>query len=107
MTLINDLSSLTTIPESALNKLQSKVHLIYYDKIIEDIKANKYPYELDISIGKLYIYNDEEVIKYKFIPNLEFETDLLNMINNKWNPLKEILEKTLVNKITHTYKDII
>ena len=29
------------------------------------------------------------------------------MINNGWNPLKEILEKTLVNKITHTYKDII
>ena len=63
--------------------------------------------ELNIGIGTLLVQNQEDVIRYKFIPNDTLESSVIKTINDGTNPLKERLEKRLIQKILNTYKTII
>lgn len=63
--------------------------------------------ELNIGIGTLYIANDDEAIKYKFIPSESLEQSVKETVDSYINPLKDVLETNLVNRIMQTYKTII
>lgn len=68
---------------------------------------NESPTEMDIGIGTLLISDDEETVKYKFIPSKVLEESVNETIQNKKSPLELKLEKNLVNKILNTYKTIL
>lgn len=105
--LIEDLSTLTTIPQEALNKLITKAIWCICDTIQESKLQNSTTTKINIGLGNLIIIDEDEQIKYKFIPNTELEDGVRDTLIEGKNPLSLTLEKTLVSKILKTYKDII
>lgn len=107
LNLIKDLSLITTIPESALNKLVDKAVWCICDSLQDTKLEEKNLTTIDIGIGKLLILDGEEDISYKFIPSQILEESIKSTLIDNKNPLKLTLEKTLIDKIMKTYKDII
>lgn len=105
--IINDVSTLTTIPVQSLEELVHLSSVCICDAIEEDKLKNKDICEIDIGIGTLYILISNESTKYKFIPNKELETNINTTIRKGVNPMTRLVESTLVDKIINTYKDLI
>ena len=105
--IIEDLSKITTIPETALTKLAEKAVWCICDSFEESILENLEVTEIDLGVGCLQISNCDENIVYRFIPSEILEKSLIDISLNNKNPLQLTLEKTLANKIINTYKDII
>ena len=77
------------------------------DAIYESILNKQDITEMDIGIGTLYILNNDQGIKFKYIPNKQVEEAVKDTIVDQENPVQLILEKRLVSKIVNTYKDIL
>lgn len=105
--IITNLSTLTTIPKETLNKLYDNMSWCICDSVYQNILRYENLTEMDIGIGTLYILRDGDDVKYKFKPSVKLETAIKDTIINKNNPLQIKLETSLINKINHTYKDII
>lgn len=107
MNILNtDLAILTSIPQDTLDKLTEKSIWCIGHDFYESILGNQNISEIDIGIGKLIISDEEDSIKYKFIPSDNLEKTLLDISLTHKEPLQVILEKWLCSKITNTYKDI-
>lgn len=104
--LIKDVSTLTTIPEKSLNKLMDKTYWCISNEVVESLKQDSNVIEIDIGIGELYIKVVDDTIQYKFIPSAKLNDTVKNTVINKRNVLEDTLEKTLINKIVDTYKDL-
>lgn len=105
--LIEDVAALSTIPPRYLNKLLDKVYYSINDEISEAIIENKDTVDIDIGIGTLKILLNPNSLKYKFIPSAKLEASTKATVQDKKNSLVDKLETYLVDKIIHTYKDII
>ena len=105
--IIEDISTITTIPKDALNKLTDKQVWCICEAVREGILKNESPIEMDIGIGTLLISDEEENVKYKFIPSPILEEAINQTILTKKSPLELKLEKNLINKILNTYKNIL
>lgn len=105
--ILEDVSKLTTIPEEALKKLNSKYSLAISYALDECLKSNSMPAELNIGLGKLIIEDAEDEVLYKFIPSDEFEECVLSVVRDGKNPLRKALEQKFVSQILNTYKDIL
>lgn len=105
--LINDVSTLTTIPIENLKELVHLSNVCICDIVEEDKLKNKEVCEIDIGIGTLYILISNESKKYKFIPSKELDTNINTTIRKGVNPMTRLVESTLVDKIINTYKDMI
>lgn len=105
--LVNDLSTLTTIPEKYLSKINNKIVLCLNDYVEEAILKNEEDVVVDIGFGKLVMLVTDTSIKYKFIPNDYLEKSLLNTILNRHNLLENTLEDSLSAKITEVYKEFL
>lgn len=105
--IIQDVSTITTIPKDALDKLVNKELWCICEAVKEGSLKNESPTEMDIGIGTLLISDHEETVKYKFIPSKALEESVNETIQNKKSPLELKLEKNLVNKILNTYKTIL
>lgn len=104
--IIEDLTTLTTIPESALVKLMSKYNMLISDYVLQDKLTSNDITQINIGIGTLIISNTDYTLSYKFIPSLELEESLVNSLRTKSSPLEITLEKALSERITKTYKDL-
>ena len=107
ITIVDDLSALTSIPKSAIIKLLSKESYVITNGIEEGIVAGNSIIDIDLEIGILSILIDENQIKYRFVPSAKLEKAIKNTIKNKKSPLKDSLEKSLVSKITDIYKELL
>lgn len=105
--LIEDISKLTTISDTVLNKLISKAFYCISDIIEDAVLENKKVVDIEIGIGTLYLELNSDNVRYKFIPNKDLESAVKNTIINKRNLLQDTLEMTLVSRITDTYKDLL
>lgn len=105
--MIDKLSELTTIPNKALNSLVEKSSWIICDEIYTNLLQNINTTSIDIGIGTLIIINEEDSIRYKFIPSKQLEEAIVDVCTKKKNPLTFNLETALAKKITDTYKDFI
>lgn len=103
--LINDISTLTTIPTKYLAKLNDKALVCICDSVEESLVAEQEITEINIGIGTLYIKLEGELCKYKFIPSNELQKAVKATILNRQSSLTHELETTLVNKIMNSYKD--
>ncbi len=101
-----DVSILSTIPQDTINKLLKEVTWSICHSVEEDLLNNNTLTKIDIGLGTLLISNEEDTIKYKFIPSSTLEDSVKETILSKKSPLESILEDTLIRKILHTYKDI-
>ena len=102
--LIEDLSELSTIPQSSLNSLFDKIRLcISYqasDLIKEDVVG------VDIGIGTLYISKNGDELHYKFIPTSALDESVRRSINGNVDLVRKC-EDLLVDRIVNVYKDLI
>ena len=76
----------------------------------KDIYLDKSTMNFDEVKDKLVEINAQEKVnevKYKFIPSAELNKVVIDTINNKLNLLEDTLEKSLVEKVTKVYKDLI
>lgn len=105
--LIQDLSILTTINTESLNKLLDRVYYIISDNLVEAMINEKDIAEIDIGIGTLMVRISGDDIKFKFVPNAKLQEVAKTTIVNKENKLISVVEKSLVDKITRTYKDLL
>lgn len=61
---------------------------------------------LDIGIGKLSIGVEGEEVKYKFTPFPRLENTIKKAIQDKEDPLVDMIEDKLTNRLLSTYKDL-
>ena len=105
--IIKDMSTLTTISEKSLHELMKKEEYCIVSAIFENMKNNEVLTELDIGIGKLLVKIENNSIKYKFIPSESLEHAIVNSYKHDKCVLVDKLNKSLVERITNTYKDIL
>ncbi len=104
--IVNDVSTLTTIPEKSLNKLEQKFIYAICEQIQEDILEDKEMSELNIGLGTLYIKYVGSEIKYKFVPSSELEKSVYNTVVKKLNSMETSLNEALAKKFIDVYKDL-
>ena len=103
---LEDLSSLSTIPFTALEQLKGKVEDIIAYGVFESNKNLEDCAHIDIGIGTLIVKIDNNRVYYKFKPSKTLEESIKRSINNGVPTLIERIEDSLSNKITKTYKDL-
>ena len=105
--LIKDLGTLTTIPENALHRLSQQALYCICNMIEESRLEGEELTNINIGIGTLTIYADDEEIKCRFTPSSALESSIKALITEGKNPLVDILEQTLAKRIINTYKDLL
>lgn len=105
--LLNDLSRLTTMPESSLNHL-AKISLDCISHAIIEAKLNKETECcINIGIGDIYIVFDDEEINIRFEPSKNLEAAMKDSINDGKDYLTENIESILNYKVMKAYKELI
>lgn len=104
--IVNDISTLTTIPEKTLSKLSKKASYCICEAVSESVLSNEAITEAFIGIGTLYIKNSDGVIKYHFEPSDALHKAITQTVLSKTNPLEAMLNDALSKKFTEIYKDL-
>ena len=107
MELNKKISTLSTIPEWAIDKFQKYINLVHSHDIVEQILEDKNVFEIDLWEGKLYIKLEDDTLKYKFIPSEDFNETVKTSVIKKKSRLVDSVTDKLKTAITNTYKDII
>jgi hypothetical protein len=105
--LSEELSTLTTIPTTALNKLADKATYCICEDVLEDKIKQNYITDIDISIGVITITRTEDSIKYKFTPSAKLNDAIVTTVTEGKSPLTKAVEDSLVDKITNVYKNLL
>lgn len=107
MNLLQDLSTITTVPIDIFNKLNIKAVWCISDNFYESIINKDEITSIDIGIGQLLIKLDNEQIKYKFIPSKILDDTLKSTYKDKKSKLQYQLDRSIIKNLTQTYKDIL
>lgn len=102
-----DVSKLTTIPVKTLDSLMDKFLYCIVDLVKETNLAGENTTNIDLDFGVLSINYNNNQLKYKFTPSSKFNQAMSDLFNKGLNSLENILESSLITKITNTYKDLI
>lgn len=105
--LVEDISALTTIPTTDLNKLVEKSNWCICSCVEETGLTEEKLTEIDVGIGVLSIYVDGSNIQYRFVPSRKLENSIRSTITSKKSPLVQQAETTLVQRILEAYKTYI
>ena len=103
--LINDLSTLTTIPIVSLNDLVKNSIYCICDSLEDAKLGNEEVTEIDIGIGTLTIKLKDNRVQYRFIPSKQLESNITSTIIEGKNVLVATAEENLVDRITNAYKN--
>ena len=102
--IINDLSTLTRVPNKLLTELSYKITLCI-GSIISDAKlAGDQTVIINIGIGTLSV--DLIDMQCKFVPSKELKSTIKNSLHNRRDPLELELEKTLVDKLISICEEV-
>lgn len=104
--IINDVATLTTIPEKTLAKLVKKASYCICEAVIEDKLQGNDITEVFIGIGTLYIKCKDGVAKYHFEPSDAFNKSIMQASMSNVNPLDAMLTDALHKKFDDVYKDL-
>lgn len=103
--LVDDLEALTGIKKYNLEKLvELSVYSISHC-VSESILNKSSSISVDIGIGYLYFENEDNIIRYKFVPTEKFEKSLINSYEGI-DLLDKKLDENLGARITNTYKEL-
>lgn len=103
---ISDMSNLTALPISMLQQLSDKVEFIILHSLYESSISHESITEIDLGIGRLNILQENDCIKYKFIPSKKLEQEIVKTVKDKQSPLTATVENTLQKKIQDVYKEL-
>lgn len=105
--LSQDLSNLTRIPSSLMEKLiQDCIYILSYD-VAEMLKENEVTGVVDVGFGTITFVVEEDTLKYKFIPSSRLEKSIQTTLAEGISPLDKKVESKLSKKILAAYKDLI
>lgn len=104
--LIEDLSVLTTISESSLNKLVEKSKFIICHDIQESLIGKNDITDINIGIGVIKIKIDNDGVRYRFVPSKSLEESIVTTVESGRSPLTCEIEQAIVNKIEKVYKEL-
>lgn len=104
--LIDDISTLTTIAKYNLEQLNNKCISIISHDVEESLRDYEEITKIDIGIGFLVIQHKEDTIRYKFIPSKKLDDTIVNTYNNRKSNLVMDIDKALGDRIQNTYKDL-
>lgn len=104
--LLSDISSLTNIKYSIINKLKEISEECICDYVLEAILKNDDLIEIDIGIGKISILVLEDGVEYSFRPSSSLEKSISKTILDDENILVDKVEKGLSNRLLSTYKEL-
>ena len=102
--IVNNVSSVTGIPQSTMNSLFNKVGMCIAHNCTTAFKIDD-SVSADIGIGTLCIGKCEDGIRYKFIPNKELEEAICDA-SDGIDSMEIEVENTLANRIMSTYKEL-
>lgn len=103
--LIEDLSCLTGVRQNLLNDLVTCTNSIISHDIVETIMNKEKVTIVNIGIGYLYFTNEDNIIKYKFVPSEKLEKVIVSSYKKK-NELSVKIEDSLSRKISECYKEL-
>lgn len=101
--IINNLSTLTTVPTKILTKLTEKEILCIGSAVSDAIKNEEDAVVLNIGFGTLSI--ELKTGLCKFLPSNELKNTIKKCINNKIDPLEENLEQAIIDKLLKIYEE--
>lgn len=106
--LIEDLSTITTIPEFTLKKLEEKVKYIICHNALEALLNDDSGEgaKVDIGIGYLLLHIVGNCVTYRFVPYPTLEDMMNETLTSKVSPLSNALENALSDKIEKAYKEL-
>ena len=106
-TIETKLSVLSSIPEKSLVHLHTYITNMHSHEIATQMLEGKTIFELAIFEGTLYITLEDDNVRYKFIPNDEFNKMVTETIINKKSLLVENISSRLKDTLVNTYKDLL
>ena len=106
MSIINDVSLLTTLSTAFVEKVLSKYEDALLYEIYEQYQDGNEIIDIDIFIGRLLLKIENESVSYKFIPSTHFEKDIKVLLEKEQPSLIKKLEKAIDIRIKNTYKDL-
>ena len=113
MSLEEKISTLTTIPTYSINKFKTYLNVVHSHDIVyaivsdeDSIKYGDKTIKIDLFEGTLLMKVENDFIKYKFIPNEEFNNIVKEAIVDKKSKLIDVSEQNL-KKLLKMYKEII
>lgn len=103
---IEDLSKITTIPRTTLQKLVEKAEACACHELLEQILSDESEISVDILFGNLYISIEDDSVKFRFEPSSQFSDMIVSTVTTKESPLINMVEEALSTKINNVYKDL-
>ena len=101
---VNDLSTLTRVPNKILTELTHKVNLCIGSIISEAKNAGEQSVIINIGIGTLSV--DLIDMQCKFIPSKELKATIKNSLSSTRDPLELELEKILADKLISICEEV-
>lgn len=105
--LVEDLVKVTTIQKATLDRLCNISIDCIGHSLYESINNSDNITEITLGIGTLLMKLEDDSISYKFIPSNKLENTLIDVAQKKESPLTKAVEKSIVDKIEKTYKDLL
>lgn len=105
--IVQDVATITTVPRAYLKSLITQGVQCVCHAVYENTLENESLTQMDIGIGKLYIKQEDDIIKYKFIPSSELEKLVQQTVTTRESPLTAVVEKAVASRIVDTYKDLL
>ena len=103
----NDVCTITGASNESVDKVVTLCEDVICHCVFESISDKEQLTQIDIGIGELYIRRDGDLIKYKFIPNNEFDDKVRGTYKNGVSPLVIKANKSLKLKFDRAYKELI
>lgn len=104
--LVNDLSTLTKIPNKTLTELVHKINLCIGSIIADAKQAGDQAVIINIGIGTLSI--DLIDMQSKFVPSRELKSTIKNCVTDgPVDPLELALEQALANKLANFIDEVL
>lgn len=104
---IQDISTLTTIPKATLNKLTDLLEASVCHAVQESCCEDEEITSINLGYGVLHIKHSKNELKYKFIPSNKFEKAIVETVKTKQSPLVAKVEETLTARVMNVYKELL
>jgi MoaA/NifB/PqqE/SkfB family radical SAM enzyme len=101
---VNDLSTLTRVPNKVLAELTHKINLCIGNIISEAKESGDQTVIINIGIGTLSI--DLIDMQCKFVPSKELRTTIKSSLASKKDPLELELEKAFADKLISICEEV-
>lgn len=107
VTVCEDVARLTTIPISALERIENISRSVACHAMLEMIEDGCEELRVYFGFGTLRIHIDGDEVQYRFEPSDEFQNEIKQTITTRESPVARKLEARLVEQFVNTYKELL